>query len=144
MTTRVELTINGRAYGIGCEEGEEEKLRQLAKMLDDTMAQIIAAVGHQPSNAQVMFMAAMELAHDLSKAYEKIKNMENAAAALKAERTNDEKHVSWQTEAMLAAIDGAGEKLRGLTARIRQNNGLEDIDESSNESADEGRAENAS
>ena len=35
MTGRVSININGRKYGLGCEEGEQERLMRLGQKLDD-------------------------------------------------------------------------------------------------------------
>lgn len=41
----VTVTVHGRPYTVGCADGQEERLRQLARQFDETVTQVAADVG---------------------------------------------------------------------------------------------------
>src|SRR3954451_23230807 len=55
---RVDITLNGRSYLIGCEEGQEVRLRHLANYLE---GQVRAVTGRAPlaGEGQTLAMAAL-------------------------------------------------------------------------------------
>ena len=41
----VNVMVNGRAYTIACDEGEEDHLRELAAMVDAKAREVLSSVG---------------------------------------------------------------------------------------------------
>ncbi len=67
----VSVRINGRTYPVACENGEEEHLTHLANYLDARVAELAGRVG-QIGDAQLVVMASLMVADELSEAYDKI------------------------------------------------------------------------
>lgn len=60
----VSLTIGGRQHLVGCRDGEEPRLRQLAAMVDERWAVAARAAGGTGGERAMLFVALM-LADDL-------------------------------------------------------------------------------
>ncbi|HEX3973013.1 MAG TPA: cell division protein ZapA [Stellaceae bacterium] len=66
---QVSITINGRSYPVACDEGEEGRIRDLARMIDSKVAGFARQVG-QAGEARLLVLAALVLADELSEANE--------------------------------------------------------------------------
>jgi cell division protein ZapA len=67
MMPQVSVTINGRAYPVACDEGEEDRIRELARMIDSKVAGFARQVG-QAGEARLLVLAALVLADELAEA----------------------------------------------------------------------------
>jgi cell division protein ZapA len=65
----VNVMVNGKAYTLGCDEGEEERLRQLAAHVDAKAREALSMVGLNAGDVKLMLMAALLLAdeHEMSR-----------------------------------------------------------------------------
>lgn len=59
------IDINGRPYTVGCEDGQEPHLRELAALFDKQVRQVSAEVG-QLGETRLFLMGALLLADELS------------------------------------------------------------------------------
>lgn len=64
---QVPLTINGRSYRVACDDGQEERVQELARVVDDTMQELVGRVG-QVGEMQLLVMAAILLADEVEEA----------------------------------------------------------------------------
>ena len=64
---QVPLTINGRSYRVACDDGQEERVLELARVLDDTVQELVGRVG-QVGEMQLLVMAAILLADEVEEA----------------------------------------------------------------------------
>lgn len=60
----VTVEIHGRPYAVGCADGQEERVRILAKQFDTHVRQVAADVGHV-GDIRLFLMAALVLADEL-------------------------------------------------------------------------------
>lgn len=60
----VTVEINGRPYAVGCADGQEERVRILAKQFDVHVRQVAGDVGHV-GDIRLFLMAALVLADEL-------------------------------------------------------------------------------
>lgn len=61
---KVSLNINGRSYGLGCEEGEEERLLRLGQKLDTRVAAMANQFG-QIGDLRLLVMAGITLLDEM-------------------------------------------------------------------------------
>lgn len=61
---KVSLNINGRSYGLGCEEGEEERLLRLGQKLDARVAAMANQFG-QIGDLRLLVMAGITLLDEM-------------------------------------------------------------------------------
>ncbi|MCW5732220.1 MAG: cell division protein ZapA [Alphaproteobacteria bacterium] len=64
---QVTVSVNGRAYAVGCDDGAEDHVRYLAEYLDQRVKELVGAVG-QVGEARLLLMAALTVSDDLANA----------------------------------------------------------------------------
>jgi cell division protein ZapA len=85
--SNVIVSIAGRPYTMQCPDGEEDHLKQLAKLLDEEVNRIKQSVG-AIGDIRLLVMAGLMVADRLSEATRKIGALEEQAQALKDTRNN--------------------------------------------------------
>jgi len=93
----VTVEINGRPYAVGCADGQEERVRILAKQFDGHVRQVAGEVGHV-GDIRLFLMAGLLLADELHEA-----RLANPAA-----------------EPAAAPSDGVAEALNAVAARLEK------------------------
>lgn len=63
----VTVDINGRPYAVGCADGQEERVRVLAKQFDGHVRQVAGEVGHV-GDIRLFLMAGLILADEVHEA----------------------------------------------------------------------------
>jgi cell division protein ZapA len=69
---QISVTINGRSYPVACDEGEESRIRELARVIDGKVAAFARQVG-QAGEARLLVLAALVLADELADAKEALR-----------------------------------------------------------------------
>ncbi|MCG8493194.1 MAG: cell division protein ZapA [Sneathiellales bacterium] len=72
----VTVKVNGRPYPIICGDGEEEHLKYLAEFVDKKVRELSDGVANA-TESQLLLMASLLIADDLSQAYETIENQKD-------------------------------------------------------------------
>lgn len=98
----VTVEINGRPYAVGCADGQEERVRILAKQFDGHVRQVAGEVGHV-GDIRLFLMAGLLLADELHEARLANPGAEPAPAPAAA-----------------AANDGVAEALNAVAARLEK------------------------
>lgn len=96
---QVTLKINGYAYTVGCQDGEEPHLYAMAEQIEERVTRA-KALGSQSGEARLLVMAALFMADELHDM-----NVELKAA---------------QKGTPVASERSSQERLRGLAARAEQ------------------------
>jgi cell division protein ZapA len=97
----VTVEVNGRPYAVGCADGQEERVRILAKQFDNQVRQVAQDVGHV-GDLRLFLMSALILADELHEA-----------------RLNGGK-AGPPTLTAPASTDGVAEALNAVAARIEK------------------------
>ena len=100
----VTVEINGRPYAVGCADGQEERVRILAKQFDVHVRQVAGDVGHV-GDIRLFLMAALVLADELHEVRMAAGTAPTAAAA---------------PEPAPVADTGVAEALNAVAARIEK------------------------
>jgi len=95
----VTVEINGRPYAVGCADGQEERVRILAKQFDGHVRQVAGEVGHV-GDLRLFLMAGLMLADELHEV--RLGNPATAPAAAPA------------------SSDGVAEALNAVAARLEK------------------------
>jgi len=69
---QVTVAINGRSYAIACDPGEEDRIRQLARMIDAKVVGF-AKDAPQAGEARLLVLAALLLADELAETKEALR-----------------------------------------------------------------------
>jgi len=111
----VNVMINGRAYTIACDDGEETHLKELATHVDNKAREVLGSVG-QVGETRMLLMAALLLAdehHDL------VAKVGHGAAQGSSEDTQKLHLKAEQAESQAAdALEAAAKKLEDIAARL--------------------------
>jgi cell division protein ZapA len=62
---QVEIIINGQSYRIACEDGQEQRLGELARMVDAHVGDLVDQVG-QVGHTRLLVMASLLVADELA------------------------------------------------------------------------------
>ena len=95
----VTVEINGRPYAVGCADGQEERVRILAKQFDGHVRQVSVEVGHV-GDIRLFLMAGLMLADELHEV--RLGNPVTSAVAAPA------------------STDGVAEALNAVAARLEK------------------------
>jgi cell division protein ZapA len=105
----VAVTVNGRTYTVGCEDGQEDHLRQLAAVFDEQVGQVAAAVGQLGENL-LFLMSALLLADELTDLRTRLAEAQTELARRQATTTRDDLRA-------VAALETAAKKIEALAGR---------------------------
>jgi len=61
---QVDVSVNGQSYRIACEDGQEDRLVDLAAMVDEKVIELVNQIGQVGSN-RLLVMAALIIADEL-------------------------------------------------------------------------------
>ena len=113
----VNVMVNGRAYTIACDEGEEDHLKDLATQVDEKAREVLNSVG-QVGDARMMLMAALLIAdehHDMT-----AKLAAGAQAVTDSSGEKQTLHLRAEAAESAAAdvLEGAAKRLEDIAARL--------------------------
>jgi cell division protein ZapA len=110
----VNVMVNGRAYTIACDEGEEEHLRQLAATVDAKAREVLSSVG-QVGDARLLLMAAILIADEHHGGKEDAADRSAGHQARQAEL--EERAIAAETRAA-SALEQVASRLEQIAARL--------------------------
>ena len=84
---QVTITINGRPHVVGCEDGQEPRLMELATLLDNEVRGIANAMG-QIGDSRLLVISGLSLVDRLNDVQSELKNAKTQAPASQAVETN--------------------------------------------------------
>ncbi len=105
----VNLAINGRNYGIACDDGQEKRVRDLGYYVDQRMKEI-ARAGAANNDAHLLVLTALMLADEIFDLRE-----ENTELGSKASETDE---IREDDILMSRAIDNLAERIDLIAGRI--------------------------
>lgn len=109
---QVSVTINGRAYQIACDDGQEEHLRQLAGYIDRRVAELVAAMG-QIGDMRLLVMVSLLIADELSEVTQQLKESKNASEEARSTVAQADKRAA-------TALEGIAARIEDIAARLEQ------------------------
>lgn len=105
---QVSVDVNGRAYTVGCEDGQEPHLIELARMFDHQVRQVSQDMG-QLGDTRLFLMGALLLADELSDARARLAQVQSEIARLQADRGKLESRA-------VQALETAAKRIEKLAA----------------------------
>lgn len=105
---QVTIDVNGRPYHVGCEDGQERRLTELARLYDTQVRQVSADLG-QLGETRLFLMAGLLLLDELSELRGQVAALQAEQARLAADQQRFEARA-------VAALDQAAGRLEKLAA----------------------------
>jgi cell division protein ZapA len=106
----VNVYVNGRAYQVGCEDGQENHVEQLASYYDKQVREVSKAVGNV-GEMRLFLMAALLAADELMDTRQRLATAQAELARLQSDQARSEARAA-------EALDTAAQRLQGLASRI--------------------------
>jgi cell division protein ZapA len=107
---QVTIEVHGRPYTVGCEDGQEHHLQELARLFDRQVRQVSQEVG-QLGETRLFLMGALLLADELADVRGRLADAQTALSRLQSEAA--------RTEARAAlALDAAARRIETLSAKV--------------------------
>jgi cell division protein ZapA len=112
---RVDIMLNGRSYLIGCEDGQEARLRHLASYLEGQV-RAVAARAPLAGEGQTLAMAALLVTDQLFD----LKSEYDALAAASREQQHPAGMSPEDEEVVVAAVDHLAKRIEDIAARLER------------------------
>jgi cell division protein ZapA len=124
---QVTVTINGRVYRMGCDEGQEHVLTELARDIDRRVEAYKSSFG-EVGDMRLMLMAAMELGDELSDTRRRLQALESEVEGLREARSAVLDRVSKAQDSIADMLETAASRIERLTA-VLNGAGVEPVGE---------------
>jgi cell division protein ZapA len=105
----VSVRVNGRAYPVGCEDGQEQHVRALAEIFDEIVAQVARDVG-QLGETRLFLLGALLMADELAEARGRLEAAGIELDQAEAARGQAESRA-------VAALESAARQIEALAAK---------------------------
>ena len=105
---QISIEVNGRPYNVGCEDGQERHLTELARIFDTEVRKISSEMG-QLGDTRLFLMGALLLADELLDARTRLLGLQGELARLQADQARVETRA-------FQALDGAAQRIEKLAA----------------------------
>ena len=116
---QVSVTINGRQYRMGCDEGQEAHVTKLAQDIDSLIDGLRRAHG-EIGDQRLTVMAALTVADELSEQAQQLRRLEEEVAALQNARVVAAEHAQQTQVAIIAALNASAERVEEITRQLNQ------------------------
>ena len=104
---QVEIMVNGQSYRIACEDGQEQRLGDLARMVDAHVGDLVDQVG-QVGHTRLLVMASLLVADELIDLREAANEISEDGADIASMRAIEAiSRVSGRLEAIAERLDQA-------------------------------------
>lgn len=110
---QVNVSINGRAYRMACEDGQEEHLIALARQLDSMISHLRESFG-EIGDQRLTVMAGIMAMDELSEVKKRVAHLEDEVATLREARFATQEKNEGDQETIALRIDKASEQLEKL------------------------------
>jgi cell division protein ZapA len=112
----VNVLVNGRAYTVACDEGEEDHLRELGAFLDKRVRELTTSVG-QVGDSRLILMAGLVVADELSDALSRLEERDRELASLKRLSAQAADTLEQSENRIADALESAAARIEAIAAR---------------------------
>ena len=105
---QINVEVNGKPYAVGCEDGQESHLQELATLFDHQVRQVSQDMG-QLGDTRLFLMGALMLADELSDAKARLDALQAEVTRLQVDRSRFEGRA-------VAALEAAASRIEKLSA----------------------------
>jgi cell division protein ZapA len=122
--SHVTVTINGRAYRMACDEGQENHLVSLAERFDANVSQLKGAFG-EIGDQRLTVMAGIMVVDELQEMEKRIRSLEADIATLKSSRDEALGHAYSSDREVAQQLNAAAERIESLARQLSQARGTQ-------------------
>jgi cell division protein ZapA len=114
---QVTVTIDGKAYRMACEEGQQDHLSELATRFDQYVGHLKGQFG-EIGDLRITVMAGIMVMDELSELGRKIETLEAQVATLQQNRDGMAQNKAKSDEQLVGAISELASRLNGVTEKL--------------------------
>lgn len=114
---QVTVTIDGKAYRMACEEGQESHLAELATRFDNYVSHLKSQFG-EIGDLRITVMAGIMVMDELSETNRKLAEIERELASLREGRDTAAAGNQRKEELLAATITELAERLNSITRKL--------------------------
>ncbi|WP_111563321.1 cell division protein ZapA [Rhizobium sp.] len=114
---QVTVTIDGKAYRMACEEGQEDHLTDLATRFDRYVGHLKSQFG-EIGDLRITVMAGIMIMDEISELTRRVATLETELESLRSNRDTVQAATTRTEESIAAAIVEVSSQLRGITDKL--------------------------
>ena len=115
---QVSVTVAGKSYRIGCNDGEEPHLLALAAAVDAKISELRENFG-EIGDMRLHVMAALTFADETSELRKRIDRLENEINTVQQEFEANAAKAAAETQQLAQALDAAAQRVETLTRKLK-------------------------
>ncbi len=115
----VSVNIDGKAYRMACEAGQEDHLTELANRFDRYVGHLKGQFG-EIGDLRLTVMAGILVMDELSEAQRRLDGLENEMGSLKKTRDAALTQADKTESALVAAVDDVTEQVERIAIKLEQ------------------------
>lgn len=115
---QVSVTVAGKSYRIGCNDGEEPHLLALAAAVDAKISELRENFG-EIGDMRLHVMAALTFADETSELRKRIHRLENEINTVQQESEANAAKAAAETQQLAQALDAAAQRVETLTRKLK-------------------------
>jgi cell division protein ZapA len=113
----VNVMVNGRAYTLNCDDGEEENLKELAARVNEKVRELLGQVG-QVGDQRLLLMAALLIADEHQAALKRLDESMQELEALKLENSDLGGQLDKSQAVAADRLESAAIRLEDVAAKL--------------------------
>jgi len=116
---KVSITVNGRAFAVGCEDGEEQAVAELGRQFDQHVSALADQVG-QIGDLRLFLMAALVLADELRESKRTCAKLQTRIDKFESSGAEGARQGASDTRAATNALNQAAKRIETLAEQLDQ------------------------
>jgi cell division protein ZapA len=113
----VMVTIDGKAYRMACDEGQEAHLTGLAERFDRYVTHLKSSFG-EIGDLRVTVMAGIMVMDELAELQKRLKGLESEAETLRRSRDEALNRADRNDAMLMGVLDGMAQRIEALAAKL--------------------------
>lgn len=115
---QVSVTVAGKSYRIGCNDGEEPHLLALAEAVDAKISELRENFG-EIGDMRLHVMTALTFADEASELKKRLDRLEAEIATLQQEAQARAQNAEREGDQLASALDAAAQRVEALTKKLK-------------------------
>ena len=108
---QVSLTVNGRQYDVGCDDGQESRLHQLAEYINSRTGELVGGAG-QIGEARLLLMVSLLIADELMDAKAELQGAGEGREGEPQDRNSVDEAVGPHLDSLAGRLEDIAERLK--------------------------------
>ncbi|MGH6873073.1 MAG: cell division protein ZapA [Rhizomicrobium sp.] len=113
----VNVMVNGRAYTIACDEGEEEHLKELAAHVDSKVRELLGSVG-QVGDQRLLLMAAVLITDEFFDARTRLDAHAKKAEELAGTHAEMSERLGRSEQSAASVLENAAKRIEAVAGKL--------------------------